>query len=471
MSTRRRSAHYLSAAVSGGVISFLALPLITRRLGPVDFGKVALVTAFVSLGNAMATLGTSFVVYRFLPEEDEASRAMTVSSLCTMALIASMAWAVVVAVLFLSGISFVGLGRVPPSGVVMSLAAMLLSPYWSIATDVLILEGKSRTFAIATVGQAIIGTGTTLIALFVLDAGVVSLFAGNLAAMFLLGGTGLWTLRGSLLTRPTRASLARVYKVALHNMAPQAAESGYLLAERVLISQFSGLRGLGLYTHSQRYREIAQLGLKSVARGVWPVSLDEARDGDSRFEATEHAWTGLHVVLTVAGIAAAAVGDSVISAITNDRFTESYLLVAGWTAFVLIQNSARPQLATLFALGDSDVVARANLRANLAGVVALCIAVPLFGVAGALVAGLVGMCVSRGGFALASRRYRTTPNQDRWVLIGVVLIGATALTKVLIDPSFAGSLALLAGAESLCLMLGAKPLLRLARSALRSGPT
>ncbi len=467
MSTRRRSAHYLSAAVAGGLISFLALPVITRRLGPVEFGAAALVTAFVSLGNAFATLGSSFVVYRFLPEEDESDKALTIASLCVLASLASVAWAAVLAGVFFSGISFAGLDRVPSAGVVMSIAAMLLSPYWSIATDVLILEGRSATFAWATVTQALVGTAATIVALFVFDAGVVALFAGNLAAMVVVGTVGLWTLRRYITVHPTRRSLAKVFKVAVHNLPSQAAESGYLFAERVLISRFAGFRGLGLYSHSQRYREIAQLGLKSVARGLWPVSLDEARDPTSNFVSTERAWTGLHVVLTAVGIGAAAIGDHVISAITNGRFTDSYLLVAGWVAYVLIQNSARPQLATLFALGESDVVARANLRANLIGLIALVVGVPLLGVGGGLAAGLSGIVVSRGGFMFAARRYRATPNQDRWVVLGALLIGATALAKVSIAPSFWGSVALLAGAEAVCLGFGFRPLVDLSRSALR----
>lgn len=459
MSIRRLASRYFAAAAGSAAVSFLTLPLVTRILGPRDFGSVALVGAVTMIGTSFSTLGTSFVVYRHIPQANASERASIITTLAVYGMAIVGVWAVVAAGAYLVLKESVGVvADLPSAGVWLALAAMGAGPLWTIAMDVLTLEERAGVFATTLVAQALAGAGTTLFCLFALDLGVVALFAGNLVSSLWLGATGLWVLLPDLTRMPEARWRAEVRRVARSNLLPQASETGFTFVERLMLSRWEGLGPLGIYAHSQRYREVAALGIKSIGRGAWTAGLEEARRDDARFARTGRTWGVLHVVIAMAGVAFAAAGEHLVSVLTNNRLTAAADYIGPWFMILLAQNAARPQLATLFARGDGAAVARVNLASNVAGILALVALVPLWGAGGAVAAVACQVAVGRFGTILAARRYAATPLQDRWVLVGIILIAATMAVDAWLRPGVAGALVLLAGAEAVVLVAGRRPL-------------
>lgn len=455
MSIKALASRYFAAAAGSAAISFLTLPLTTNILGPRAFGAVAVVGALVAVGGAFATLGTSFVIYRHLPQAsaDEANR--LIGTLCWVGVAVAAAWGLVATAGFVGLRPWLpALQQVPVVGFALALAAMLLSPFWAVTMDVLTAQQRAGLFARALLIQAFVTASITLACLYWFDLGTVSLFAGNFAGTAVLFAASAAVLRARMRPRIDRTWALKLREMAVANAGAQASETGYTLAERFLLSRFSGLQTLGLYAHSQRYRDVTQLAVKAVGRGALPLGLEEARDPEGDFPSTRATWAAVYVVIAAAGAVAASAGDVLLSVLTHGKFTSAYVFLGPWFVFVLLQNAARPEFATLFALGEGRTVARVNLWTNTAALALLLVLVPWLGAPGAAAAAIAQVGMNRVAIARAARRYRPTPRHDRWVARGIVIITLAVVTKEVLQPAWPGSVLLAAVWGGLTVLIG-----------------
>jgi O-antigen/teichoic acid export membrane protein len=455
MGVRARSSRYLGASIVTAAISLLTFPLTTRILGPTDYGVLALGTAIAGVGTVLATLGMPFVLSRRWPSVGREERCSIVSTLAGIGLVISTVWLALAWLGFLVVRDDIGFLRELPSvGFALLLGGVVVAPIWLIASEVLTLEGRAGFYALATVAQAGASAGATLFALFVLDLGRTSLFIGLFVGSLAGLACGLFGLRPYLAPRFDDRWRR---ELAVGAFAPaQLAESAQPVVERVLLSRYAGFLDLGLYTHSQRYRQIALQATNAVSRGVWPVTLAEARDSRSTFPTTRGTWNAIHVGVTACGIALTALGDHFIALLTNDKFTPAYVYLAPWFVLLLLQLSAKPEVGTLFAHARGRTLAALTLVASISGIAAAAVLIPFFGVTGALVAVILQALVYRVVVRIPARRYRPIPFQDTWAVIGIVLLLATWVVKIELDPSLLGSLALLVVGEVLCLVVAAR---------------
>jgi O-antigen/teichoic acid export membrane protein len=230
------------------------------------------------------------------------------------------------------------------------------------------------------------------------------------------------------------------------------------LAERALLSAQVGLAGLGIYSHSQSYLNIAQTGIKPLVRAAWPVSLTEARDVSCPFPRTGQVWSVGHMLLIAAGLLLASFGRDLIGLLTHGKFAAAGPFAALWMGLLLVRLSGRPQLATLFANGRGYAIAKIGIAANVTAIAVLLILVPRVGLAGAVAAAFLQAAVTRALFWLVVRRDRKTPFQDGWVLAGIVMVAAAVALVEGLEPS-AGVRALgLAAGLAAVAMAGRQPL-------------
>src|SRR4051812_12981529 len=69
----RFSLYFLPSVFSAG-LSFLMLPLVTRVVGPAEYGVFALVSAYTAFGSALATLGGNYIISHRFPDATVAER-------------------------------------------------------------------------------------------------------------------------------------------------------------------------------------------------------------------------------------------------------------------------------------------------------------------------------------------------------------------------------------------------------------
>ena len=454
MGIRRRSSWYLAGPVAGAAIGLLTLPLTTRVLGPADYGLLAVAVAFTGPAALVATVGVSFALGARWRVADGRERSSLVSTYLLFGLAAAGVWCAAAATAYVVAREHVSfLSDLPPVGVVLVLVAAAASPAWALAVEVATLEGRAEVFAATTVTQAVATAAVTLIALFGLDAGTTSLFAGLLAGSVVSVGFGLAVLR-PYLKGPVDRSHGRLLSRRSFLLA-QTVESSHGILERVLLARFAGIADLGLYAHSQRYQSLAGQAAKAVSRAVWPVSLDEARPAGGSFPTTAAAWRLLHVGLAALGVVLTCTGDFVISLLTNDKFTDAWVLLPLWFVVLLVQFSGKAEMAVVTVAGKTREAARLTILANalmLGTAVAL---IPVVGAYGAVLAFLVQATAYRVAVRILARRLAPVPFVDRGALVGsLVLLGAFA-AKATVGDGVGASIGLLAMFEGV--LLAASP--------------
>lgn len=442
MSIRQRSSRYLTSSVVTAAVSLLTLPLTTRVLGPRDYGVLALTMAIAGAGASLVAPGTSFVISRNWDVSSKDVRTQIVSTLLALGCAVALVWGAVTiglvvglrdSVGFLEGLSLAGL--------TLTLVGLVLSVFGLIAGEIMALEGRAGFFAVLSIGQAVMTAAATLMALFAFDAGQLALFIG----LFAGGLVGFAGAAAIVLPYLGRRYEARWQREATRSwVLSQVVNAAQPLVERALLTRTAGFAELGLYTHSQRYGLIVHSGAKAVSRAVWPVSLEEARELEGEFPVTRLAWSAIHVGITAVGLVLTLLGDVLVAALTNDKFTDAAVFLGPWFVLTLLQFAAKPEYATLYALGASSVAARLSVAVSVVALLAAAILIPPFGTAGAVAAVLLHAVVYRVALHVLARRYRRIPFQDRWAIVGIVFLVAGSLAKAVIGEDLVESLLVLA---------------------------
>lgn len=450
------------------MIALVTLPLTTRILGPRDYGLLALGTTLAGVGGVFGTLGTGFLVGSRWPQAGRDERRALATTIVFTGTAVALAWTALFAIVYGALHDRIGLlEELPASGLALVLVGTVLSPAWIVATEVLTVEGRAAFFSAMAVVQALATAVVTLVSLFWFDAGVLSLFLGIFAASLAGFAAGLVVLRpylGGRYDREARRALSQ-----LQFLRVQLLDSAQGFLERILLARFAGFHDLGLYTHSQRYYGMAHAATKAVARGVWPASLTEARETAGGFPATGRTWRPVHIAVTAGAIALTLLGDFVIAWLTNDKFTDAAWYLAPWFTLLLLQLSAKPEVATAYACAPGSSVARMSFHANMVAVASTIVLVPLFGAAGALAALLLQALTYRIVVRFAARRYRRIPFQDEWALFGIALIAVAFLLKLAARDDVLQSVGALAALEAACLLASFRILRSTLRGLFRTG--
>jgi O-antigen/teichoic acid export membrane protein len=124
------------------MISFVTLPLATRILGPANYGVFALGATVAGFGAILATLGTTFFISNTFAGADLPARRQLVSTLVARTALLAAGWAVLIlAVALLLRGHVALLDEVPLRGLALVLLGAILATPWTIAVDVLTVEG------------------------------------------------------------------------------------------------------------------------------------------------------------------------------------------------------------------------------------------------------------------------------------------------------------------------------------------
>ena len=451
----RFSLYFLPSAFSAG-LSFLLLPLVTAVVGPHEYGVFALVNAYVAFGTALATLGGNYIVSHRFPDAAASERSAIVSTVLILALVAVSVYALVLIALWplLPGAEYA-----PMSCLVVAVIAMIVGQPWIGALDVVTVRGEARTFAAVAVLQGIVSSTVLLVGLYQLRLGLMAFFVSQLAGAFVSLGGAHVTLRGLIHWRLERGVLSELKSLGIVSAMSTVAESVQTAVERTLLSARSGVTQLGIYSHSQSYRAFAAMPIGAIAKSAWPATLSEASDTSSHFERTKESWNIGYIGLAAAGIFFATVGDLVIGGLTHGKFTAAFEFATFWMAFLLLQNSGKPQTGILYRLGGGRTYARLVVVSGFVGIAGLFVLVPAFGMWGAAASATMQQLFLRGSIQVAARKLRRTPFQDAWAVFGVVYIALVYLVRRSVGGTPAVDVQILLVAGAVLLFLARRELL------------
>lgn len=440
----RFSLYFLPSIFSAG-LSFFLLPLVTRVAGPHEYGVFALVNGYTAFGSALATLGGNYIVSHRFPDATVPERSAIVSTVLVLALVTVSVFGVVLMAVWPL---LPGTADAPTSCLVLAVLSMIVAQPWIGALDIVTVRGDARTFAGVSVFQAIVTSATLLIGLYQLRLGLTAFFVSQLAGAFVAAGGAYVALRGLIQWRLDPSVLRELKSLGFLTAIGNVAESVQVAVERTALSARAGVSQLGIYSNSQSYRTFAATPIGAIGKSVWPATLAEASDTSSHFERTKTAWDIGYIGLTAAGIFFATVGDLVIGALTHGKFTAAHAFATVWMAYLLLQNSGKPQTSILFRLGGGRTYARLVVTSTFVGIAALLLFVPVLGLWGAVAAATVQQLFLRASIQVAARKLRRTPFQDEWVVFGIAYIGIVYLARRVIGgtPAVNAEILLIAGA-------------------------
>lgn len=417
---------YAGASIVATGLAFLTLPLTTLRLDAADFGLFALLTTAVSVGTALSTLGSGFVLARAHASQDGEQWRQAVTSLAVAAS---------ASVLLLSAVTL-GVGallgprwNLPGHLVLLTAASLLVAPFWSLATDVLVILGRPRWYAAVTITQAVTSTAAVLLCLFWLDLGVTSLFVGQLVGSWTAATGAALVLQPHLSRHVERRRLAELSRTAPRFGVGQLLDAAQQVVERTLLASVAGLTGVGIYSHAQRYRGFALMAVAAAGRASWPVTLDEARAG-AGFPRTWRAWGLIQTGVGLAGAVFVVGGDALVALLTNDRLTAAAPYAAVLIGITTLQGAAKPELAMIYTRGDGRTAARIGIASGAASLVATAALVPLLGLVGAVLAAGVHVISNRLVTIRTSRRFARLPLMDLPAMTSAAVIAIMTAVQV-----------------------------------------
>lgn len=437
MKVMHRFSWYVAPPILQGVVSFASLPIATLVLGPAEYGMYALVTSVTALVTGIAGLSAGYPLAVYFRNLDEAGQRILVTTLVALSLLVTSLFGTgIVGAWLLLGHEDGGLMGLTTEIVAVAVASMIVAAPWSIGVELSVMLGQARIYGLTLIVQSLVSTAALIGSLFVFQFGGLSLFVAGLAgSVVALVGAWVVTRRYLNVGADIRSGLRFLHGV------PSLTAANFLevvqtAVERSMMAAYLGVSQLGIYSHSQQYRNLMATGVKAIARAVWPTSLEETQaTTDLSFKNTRLVWSGAYLVIVLFGLFFAVFGDSVIRLLTNDKFTDAYMLVALWAVYMLIQNSGKPQTAMLYAHGRGVAIARISAASTLFGIVVAIAAIPAIGVYGAASAALLQQAAWRIGTQVYVRRHWPVRAVDGWVIGGSAAIAAVLTLVVLTNPS------------------------------------
>jgi O-antigen/teichoic acid export membrane protein len=430
----------LAYGIGIGMLPFALLvitPVITRRVGPVGFGTIDLLTTVLTLASVAAILGIDSGLARSFFDygsDQHEERRIIVRTAFVSVFALSLTLAIVLAVgsLFFAEV----LASKNPSGATIGaiVAAFALLPFSNgvlMARETLRLERRRRLYVTVTSLQAIVGVGGAL-ALVLLGAGPAGYFAGltlgALAALALCLASSALAGGGASIDREHLRTMLR-YGLPL---VPAAVATWVTFAiDRTLLAAISGLFAVGYYALASKIAALLFLVLNAFAVAWMPFIL--AQPSHRQPELRARALTAVSSAVGIGYILVLLLAPQLIDVLGGGSFDKSLRAVPGialgWLAWGIAF-----VLATEFMISRrTKVIGVGTLIAAGVNVVLNLILIPPFGFVGAAWASAATFMVLAAIYFVVERRLSPAPY--RWARLGLIALDLALATAFLIDRS------------------------------------
>jgi O-antigen/teichoic acid export membrane protein len=408
------------------------IPITTAKLDPKDFGLFAILYSFGAVVTSFSMLGSGYLWAAYFPRLQEVEKPPFVTTLLTSGLAVCLFWTMIFWLLWPLHEHFqLGLESKDKFLYALILLGAVAGYPWVHAIDYLTLDMRASGYAAIMIFAVIFSALATVFCLYYLKLHILSLFIGQLTNSIILGAGSICVLHKYL--KPTLSGkwVKTLFSKGVPTVPGNIFESGAFAMERNVISAQLSLSALGLYTHSQSYRNLGSVGIKALARTIWPVSLDEARIKSPHFPQTRAAWEPLFFILTIGGLLSGAIGKEAISILTHGKFTEAAAYVTAWFVFIAVQNAGKEQVAVLYAAGQSVFITYLTVICQIIFIGLLFVLIPAFGVWGAIIAAICQQFLYRVFVQFRAGRIQNVPFNDKIVVISSIFIAIALAVQII----------------------------------------
>jgi O-antigen/teichoic acid export membrane protein len=451
----RDSAVYASGSVAGKAIGLLLLPIVTRALGPADFGRLDLLSTLQSAATSVLLLGLDTGTTRLYPDLDRRGRARMFGTWLALTL-------VVVAPLCLA----MALFRVPVSdalfgspqyGTPVALTAMAIlgATFQVVALTALRNHGRPGAYAAVSAGSLSLN-GVLVVVLLARGASLTAVLLAM--AIGMTGGAiaGLVAVRHDAFARPDRSLLRPLLVLGLPLVPAVAATWVAEVINRAILLRLAGADEVGYFSVAVRFTSVALLVVVGF-QTAWQPRAFALGDGPAALRSIAN--DGLRILAAVCGtvVLLSAVSPELVDLAAGDRFAPalpaiglSLVFAIGYAGYHIVT------MASALSRRMRDLAASAAVAAG-AGVALNVWWGGTWGSTGTAAAVAVGQAIGVGvGIRLARTQ---APIPYDWVRMGALasLAGACALGASLpvggAPPAVRAAFVILFG---LALLLGAR---------------
>ena len=397
----RQTALYALATLVARAMPLVTLPLLTHALGPADYGRLEYLAVIAELGGLLAGGGLAAVVFRFAAAGPEAE--------CRRAAAEAIGLAAVLALAALAaGLAFLpvlpGALPVPVSGPELAIVtgSFCLAAFVETPLAVLRAEGRVRLFAGLTILRALVQTAI-LAALLAAGAGVAGALSAALItsaalAAYLLADRA----RGGGVALPPSARFRAYLRFGLPMMAGGLVGFLQMAGDRWIVADHLGAEALAQYALAVKVAIVTAVLMRPYDMW-WEANRMRLLTGEVGPGAARRALAAGFGLSALTGAAVALGGGLLILWATPAAFHPAAGLVPLAAAAGACHAASAYAGARLYIRASGLPVLAVNAVCA-AVTLALClVAVPRWGLEGALAARLAGAALRIVAFALAAR--------------------------------------------------------------------
>jgi len=430
-----RSVWYFFAPIGSSLISLATLPIATQVVGAPEYGALAVAVAIAALVTAIATASIGYVIPQFYLTENDTNRSEIASSAVINVTIASLTAALILWPITAALVPhFLLVNNSTLLGINLCLLGAVAGSPWIVCSELLVLEGRARTFTVATIGQALTNNSVLLLFLYLYPHPNLALFAGNVAGQCLLTLVSIGAISGKLSKPKNTYWFSRMLSQSIPIGRASLAEAGRNLLERSYLGAWASVPTVGIYSHAQLYRNWTMQVLNAVSRATWPINLSEAQEKKPNFTQTYASWAIVQAGVTSVSLIFSLFGREIIDVLTSGQFIEaepiSVILISG----LLIQTVGKPHMALLIAKGEGYLVSNASTIGVVTGVITMVILIPMFGAIGAASSIVINATVTRALIVYYSGKIMKLRFAEGWVIFGLTASAALYSWREVADP-------------------------------------
>ena len=312
------------------------VPVITYYLDPKDFGLFAILSAITMPIGPLASTGVSWVLSSNYYLIDEAERKSLMFNILLLDFILKSFWVVlfwITASVILPAI----VKDFDPRYLFyfkVLLISTLLNTFWPSVSFLIILQNKGSLHAVLEITQWAAGAVAAVIGLVFFKWTTIVLFLIPLASAAISLISSLWYIRKHIRPDIKKKWLIEIFKVGMPTIPISSLEVIANITDRYFIQRWLSLSQLGIYSHSQSYRNIFTMCMRAFSRTIVPPLLEAfAKDLEVKnVKETLTIWYGL---LGLAGIFIALYSYEIVNILTHGKFVAAAPLIPLWFLLIL----------------------------------------------------------------------------------------------------------------------------------------
>ena len=431
----RHSAIYGLGGLVSRILAVLLLPLYTKYLGPVGFGKIETVVAATTVLVIVLRMGISSAFFRFyFDTKDEAHRTLVVRTSFWFTMTMATAGLIVGCILATPIAHALQLGD-DPWLVRAAFVGLWAQMNYEQLTSLFRVEERSTAFVAASLANVLITVGATVLLVVGLDKGPTGAVVGNFIGTLCVYAVLLAYRRYQLGLEFSRDLLRQMNRFGMPLVPSALALWAINFISRIFIGQYKGQAEVGVFSVAVRISS-AIVFLMIAFRLAWPAfaySIDDDREAKRTYS---YVLTYLLFVCCWISLALGVLAPWIVDLLAQGpgfaRASDAVALLcfastayAGYTVVAIGIGRARQTQFNWIVSGAAAVV---NIVLNV-------ILIPPYGMVGAAIAAAAAyLALFLGMVANSQRVYPVDYQWRRVVTLSGVAIGLTVLGSVLEVP-------------------------------------